>query len=719
MIFAMITILPTFAQVPPVEPEGGEFEKYGPRIDHLIFKVAGDLATEANFLDQGQIDVMDWAAPSAVVDNWMDDPAITMGDYSEWGWYEFDLNLQMWPIGHGSMDPGLGDEGGAPMPAEANWDFPETWDEGHHWINYTCQRCLDAREFRRALAHMVDRSPGACVPSRIGANMETFIFPGISGWENPAAAEYPFNLTRAREILHNAGFRNYDDDPQLEYSKDRTVGNMEELPELQLWIRVDDPDRKHAGELLRDNLYLLDVPVDAYISSRGLCYYHAWTLYDYHIYTGGWGWGRVPDMYFELWHSSKDTYPSPSGDAYNRYHSEEYDNWAWQLKTADDKTQAATALDQCQIVLHRDVACIPLYTFKAWLAHRTKYPSTDEIPDLPAEEQKYSGRNWAGMINAFGYSYFDDFNPLNVHPEGFDKGGTFRHGLLIDVVKFDPIDAEWFYDWLVLDKVYEPLITYNPNDTTAFVPWLCSSYSVGEWAGPSGPASKVTFEIVPNILWHDNMPFTPYDAAFSYQYYKDTISVPNSWAVVNFDHADSNATHVTLYFDVKSWLVEEWCVLPIVPSHIWEPIPPTVPGDPTPGGSWAYDPEVEDTVIGTGPFRFAKDGVVGRVDRVPGQYVHLERNPTYFRKHVCPDVCDSTHTPGAVDGEVDLDDIMEVAKPGNIFGEEYGNGTWPDPPGDWGEPCDVNKDGVVGVADIMEVGVNIGKSWPPVWYELE
>jgi ABC-type transport system substrate-binding protein len=737
MLLASITLLPVFGAdepIPPVVPSThGTFETYGSRVDHIIFKVAGDVAKEADMLSEGEIDVMDWAAPGSVQDSWLyDREDITMGDYSEYGWYEFDLNLQMWPIGHGSMDPEQGKWGGAPMPAEANWDFPDTWDEGHYWINYTDQRDLDAREFRRALAHLTNRAPGACVPDIVGANMETFIFPGISDWENPAAPKYAYSLDTARAVLSAAGFNDYDGDGWRDYSPSHATptpptppDDMERLPELQLWIRTDDPDRKHAGELLRDALLLVNVHVDAYIASRSLCYYHAWNAYDYHIYTGGWGWGRVPDMYFELWHSTKDTYPSYAGDGYNRYHSKDgfgedgYDEWAWALKTAPNTTAAAEALDKCQEILHRDVACIPLYTYVGYLAHRTYYPTKTEIPDLPAEEEKYMGRNWTGFINEKGYAFYGGpvgFSGRNVHPEGFEKGGTLRHGLVVDVVKYDPVDAEWFYDWLVLGYVYEPVITYHPLNTTAFIPWLCESYTVGTWLKDESPATKVTFEIIPNILWHDNIPFEPRDVGFSYQYYKDAISVPNNWAVVNFDHYDYNATHVTLYFDVQSWLALEWCILPIIPRHIWEPIPPVPPGDMTPGGSWVYDPYEEDTVIGTGPFRFAKDGVVGRVDNVPGQMIHLEANPTYFRRFIGPDVCDGTYTPGDNDDFVDGTDIGWVLWPTNMFTEEYNNGTWPDPPGDWGPYCDVNRDGVIGFADFLECGVHYYESWPTDWY---
>jgi expansin (peptidoglycan-binding protein) len=52
-------------------------------------------------------------------------------------------------------------------------------------------------------------------------------------------------------------------------------------------------------------------------------------------------------------------------------------------------------------------------------------------------------------------------------------------------------------------------------------------------------------------------------------------------------------------------------------------------------------------------------------------------------------------------GVVDLDDLMTVAMPGHIW-TEYP--TW-DPV--WGPACDVNKDGRVGMDDVMEVGLHL------------
>lgn len=56
------------------------------------------------------------------------------------------------------------------------------------------------------------------------------------------------------------------------------------------------------------------------------------------------------------------------------------------------------------------------------------------------------------------------------------------------------------------------------------------------------------------------------------------------------------------------------------------------------------------------------------------------------------------------DGVVDLDDFMMVAVPGIIFTEHP---TW-DPV--WGPICDLNKDGKVGVADLIIVGIHFGET---------
>lgn len=753
MMLLLTMIAATFNTTPiraaEIVPDEGTVEKFGPRVSDIIFKVYGSLTLEAEALEKGDIDTMDWAAPGTVVSDWLANSEILMGEYSEFGWYELSLNLQMWPLGHGAMRPELGAEGGAHPPPEANWGatgwFPPSWDEGHRYIDYSCQRDVDAREFRRAIAHLVSRDAIRSLFGNI-APMQTFIFPAIADWENPSAPKYPYGLDAARGHFDAGGFMDYDGDGWREYTKHvaereawKASGrdpahpppDVEEIPELQIWGRIDDPPRAYAARSVNDDLILCNVKTDLYIDSRDNCVQHAWYSYDYSIYTDGWGWGREPDMYSAVWNSSKDTYPAPAGDNTYRYHSHEYDYWATQLMTAPNATVAKTAVDQCQMILHDDVGDIPLYTMSGYIAHRKYY---EHHPG----EDKYWDRQWVGYANEKGYGFYGPggsngapgFNVLNVHPQGFDKGGVFRQGLLLDVYKFDPLDSEWFDDWLVLSKIYEPAIIYDPYNTTRFLPWLATGYEIGTWQHPTkGTCSKITLNINPNILWHDNVKLTPEDIGFTYWYRKTALSVVGRANVAQFDHYDTkttnpalNDTTVVLYYDVTSWLVPTWVSsVPIIPKHIWESIEPTVPGSPT--GSWPYDPEDHDTVIGTGPFRCFKDGVVGRVDRVLGNYVHLQANPNYFRRYTWSDVCDYRHAIDSGTGKpyfdswVDLDDFMEVAKPANMFKEEDNNGNWPSPPGSaWGEACDVNKDGRTSVGDLMAIGVHLAEPWPPDWY---
>ncbi|UCH70619.1 MAG: hypothetical protein JSV29_01130, partial [Candidatus Bathyarchaeota archaeon] len=289
--------------VPPIVPTSGTFEKYGPRVDDLIFVVDYDLS-DPNFWDS--IDLLDIPVPPEYVSLWLSDPEWTMGEYSDLGWYEYDINNQQWPTGHGEMTP-------------PGWTGTEpAVTTGHYWMNFTedgapfCQRCYDARQFRRALAHLTNRAAMVANMEGFAEPMETFIFPAIDDWENPITPQYVYSLALAEAAFLDGGFADWDSDDVMEYSPghDGNLTELEDLPTLRGWIRSDDPDRTFAGIQLRGDLLDLGVPLDMPVADRSTCYYHAWVAYDYHVYTGGWSWRRVPDMYCELWHSSKDNYPS-------------------------------------------------------------------------------------------------------------------------------------------------------------------------------------------------------------------------------------------------------------------------------------------------------------------------------------------------------------------------------------------------------------------------
>ena len=689
------------------------YEKFGPRVKDIIFNVGGDVNKEAQLLENGLIDYMDWAVPSGKISSWLTNPNIIMGSYSEAGWYEYDLNLQMWPIGHGSMkNPGT-EEGGAAPTAAMDWTFPTSWDEGEYWIDYSDQRDVDARWFRKALAYLTDRARIAAQFEGTIEPMETFIFPTIGGWENPSAPKYPFSIAQAKQCLDNGGFKDYDLDGEREYCKHVTERaawlpgqpmppDVEEIPDIQLWSRSDDPPRQFAGAILRE--YLEDycnVDVDYYEGSYSYCTPHAWKTYDYHIYTGGWGWGSMPDMYDVLFHSSRDIYPQSDGDNYNRYHREDYDPLAENFKSAIDLGTAESYLDDCQMMIHDDVACIPLYTMSGYVAHRKYYGTF-------TGETQYAGKEWLGFANETGYGYYGanfGFTSINAHPADFERGGTLRHGLVQKPDKLDPVDSESFYEAMILTKIYEPLIVRDPFSTTTYIPWMCSSFTDGTWDNDGRTCSKLTVQLLPNILFHDNHLVTPEDVEFSYWYKREAKSVAEYAVLKEYDHCEISGNTIDICFNTTSFLVQSWVAgVSIIPKHIFEPYPPTLPGDTTEPGSWSFAPDQEDKLIGTGAFRAVKDGVVGRIDKVEGEYYHLVANPTYFRELVQPDfatLVGGVVTPGH-SGKVDIDDFSYVILK---FGQVR---PWADPI--WGPIADVDKNYVVDLDDILETGARFGQT---------
>jgi hypothetical protein len=727
LIATIFFVIPVYPQDPPIVPEGTpQYERYGPRVNDIIFSVQGDVLTESESLAAGNIDVMDWTTPGSYVPDWMADSEITLGDYSEWGYYEHDINCQQWPTGHGNMTPP--EPSGYTLPPDYHGNHNDS-DPDHYWIDYSCQRCLDARQFRRALAHLTDRDAMVANMEGFATAMETFCFPGIASWENPAAQKYAYSLALAEAAFLDGGFADWDTDGTMEYSPSHgaVADDEEDLPTLMGWIRSDDPDRTFAGIQLRDDLLKLGVPLDMPVADRSTCYYHAWVLYDYHIYTGGWSMGRVPDMYCDLWYSEKDWYPDSGADNYNRYHSQEYDVQAWGLKTASTPAEAKVFSDACQIILHRDVACIPTYTYSGYLSHRTNYGSHPG-------EAVYAGLEWEGFCNELGYAFYSGWNPINVHPQGFSKGGTLRHGLLVDIEKYSPVHAEWFYDWLILQQIYECLIYYHPLDATKYVPIMCPELPTQlTWTLDGETCTRLRYKPYENMLWHDLTPVTLLDIGFSYGYMKAEFSVANYYTVQNYHGFLTTANgsnpgvwgdatppgHIDILYDVESWLAMDWAsASPIIPKHIWED-----------KDSSTWNPEDHGGIIGTGPFQTRgghgtpteHQGEVGWPDHELGQYVHLEANPNYYLRYVWPDVCDVGGAVGRDEFVGSFDWGAVSLSPGHIFTNDPR--LYPDLPAwpeawivDGDQLLDVTKDGRINAADLTELGIWFLQDFPPAYY---
>jgi ABC-type transport system substrate-binding protein len=725
LILTTFNMLPANSQIDPpiVGYPSGPFEKFGPRVDKLTFKVAGSSSIEADLLEAGELDMMDWGAPGARWSAWLADPDITMGEYSELSMIYFALNVQRWPLGHGDQLA----HGWSNFPAgykgghtDAKW--PTEWGGTAEkmWMDYdNCQRCNDSRWYRRGLSHLLDRT--TIVGTIVGVTgMETLIMPAITAtWEDPTVPKYAYSHAQAQVCFANGGFLDYDEDGWLEYSPSHAADppgptgpvDMEEVPSLQIYIRADDPDRQIAGLKFAEDLDLAGVPNDDLIRSNTECSIHAWQNYDYDIYIEYWDWGvPLPDIYYEGFHSDKDltdvyygTYePTPSDPQYvawsdgsARFHDMDYDVQADLFKNSLTGPAALPYAFAMQQILHGDAIVIPLYTYVGFQGHSTNYVGP---------ESSYTGLQWEGFNNEPGLGFYSYWTMLNAHPQGFERGFddecTLRHGLVNDVVDMNILKTWWFYDLQVLGQIYEGLIVVDPLDQTNYVPWLCESYNVGTWDKPGGgTGSAINFTLIPDILFQDGVAMTAEDVAFSIEHFRNTQAVSYFPTVEKIDstviHSDTPETGketIEIRFKDQSWLAIDWAsILVVLPKHIWE------------GKAPEWDPVANDAVIGTGPFRFYKDGVVGRVNRVLGQFVYLEKNPLYFRKLVRPDFYPQPLWPTwSSDGTILSNDFLTAVG-------QFGTA----PPiwhSQWGPLADVNKDLVVDIDDLMEIAVRYGET---------
>jgi len=124
---------------------------------------------------------------------------------------------------------------------------------------------------------------------------------------------------------------------------------------------------------------------------------------------------------------------------------------------------------------------------------------------------------------------------------------------------------------------------------------------------------QVVFRLRKNVRWHDGVPFTSKDAAFTYRAIMDDATAsprkPDFDLILKVETPDEHTFRVT-YRKPYSPALESW-MISLLPSHLLE-------GKPQ---SW-WTQNFNRTPIGTGAFRFA--------EWKTNEFIRLERNPNYF-----------------------------------------------------------------------------------------
>ena len=241
-----------------------------------------------------------------------------------------------------------------------------------------------------------------------------------------------------------------------------------------------------------------------------------------------------------------------------------------------------------------------------WKAYRKAYVGTPGVSD---GEDVYEGLNWTDVVNQalFGVNSWGTF--LSAHPEGYERGAgsnmTMRYGFSNTTLQMlNPIYSTSYWDWQILDKIYDTMIVCNPYELSIGIPWLAENYTEDTWLDPltGETKTKISIALRREATWVDGTPLTVADVYFTLFELPRILETrgfpPPSWIanlqdIRDFKFLDPYNFEIllnTLDPSALDFIGENI----ILPKHIWKPI--VTIGDPT---AFAPDPNM----TGSGPWR--------------------------------------------------------------------------------------------------------------------
>ncbi|MEM2779833.1 MAG: ABC transporter substrate-binding protein [Candidatus Bathyarchaeia archaeon] len=580
VLILMLTVLLSGLTSISTQAEEETVEIRGPRVNNLQLIIYQGYDQEYQAFKQGLIDVMDWPLTYESWQELKNDPNFVIEPLTMWDSYPLDLNCLNWPTS----------------------DY----------------------RFRKAIAYLVPYEDfyTNILRGYAGVLMDSMVWsePEWADWYNPDAPKYWYDPNLALQILEEAGYKNWDADNELEWKAPN--GTIFELPPLQYYAREDDPLRAALGEMHKNELEAVGIPVDFYKVDKEICWQHAYCKpYDYHIYTEGLGPYNNLLFFYDYWHSQ---FADPNIDwAWNNvfFTNDTYDYWITQFKYAPDLDTAKYAFKQALVIMMDQVPLIPVYHSAGATAYRAKYGRW-------SGEKAYWDMPWKGFPNVkfavvtAGVSDWWTF--LNAHPDDVSRGGVLRFGMLSELDHVNPITQYSTWDMFLASALYGTLALRNPF-TGEHIPYFAKDWTIETWDNEGEEATKITFHLFENLTWSDGTPLTSADVAFTMKYMYDAAGSTFYPYVEMIDDIDTDTPHietpdpytVTIYFSVESiWFLDMVGFVPIIPKHVWENIPPD-------------QVEEQGEYVATGNLTCSGPYIIA--GHQPNEWWLLRANPYFFR----------------------------------------------------------------------------------------
>lgn len=529
---------------------------------------------------------------------------------------------------------------------------------------------FDNVNFRHAVAHLVPKAEIEAVifGGVIAKRLDTFVPPVLRKCYNPDVDAHPWNPAEAEVILTNAGI-DPASVPTIIFSSP---------------TEASDPSAYGTADLIVQNMQSIGLDVDHQETDFSALAEKVLITRDFDMALTSWpGLGRDPidrdpDFLYQFFHSSQDV---PGGYNLPGVADSELDALLEELHHSMSGETAATA-KLVQDKLAELLPCVPVYTWSHVDAYRMGDPSLGDLE---------------GVVKTEGYGSDNDWTFNLIHWTNQPIGSNLDWILNFEPFLLNPLFGMIESDWVMLDRIYDPLIAVEPYAHTD-IPWVASNWIV-EY---SESEMNITFWLREDVYWHDGEPVNAEDVKFSWEFIRDyqiPMYKPMWENLVNVEVSASNV--VRAYFNSTSpyYLYDLSDTALLLPEQIWQDVT-----DPK-----TFYPSQEDhptvpgltKLIGTGPYIYDPDS-----NPVLGGYIGGNANGDYY--FMSPTsiedlLLDLFYLSGDInrDGVVDIYDL-------SIAGVAYGSSE--------GDPrynpyADLNMDDHVDIRDVIVICRNWGKQY--------
>jgi ABC-type transport system substrate-binding protein len=625
MTIAMLAIL-SVSMVPqafsfciPPNPaiDDSKFEVFGPHINGIRIFVYSSVATEFTQMDVGQVDLVDWPLDSSHAASWATpNGPITEQNYGgENGYYLLDIN------NNATMTPD---------------------DAVTGTYNPTSDLAL-----RQAIAACVNRSDVVSFTGGFALPMYTMVPPYMGGYINTQIAPgqplealtyggYTGDLALANAILDAAGYV-------------WNVGHTVRIDPhtglaLNLIFYSRGGDRGLFGDHLNVALNAVGIGTEYHSNvPRSEVTGPVFAQEYFNLYTGGWtGIGPDPDYLDDLY-GGKNYYHPGSPPNYCNVNFDETNANGTTIKLAPSLAVGLAATLDFQYWFAYYAASVPVFSYTGVKAYKNVPKETSTSMDPVTNPEG----NWKHLVNQKAVGVNSWWSTLDMQTYGnLYPNLNVWYGFSSTVTLQNVVYAQWYWDWEVLNRIYDGGWGRNPYTLLWGIPQLYKSYTVGTWSDPSaGGAIKtsVTVTLRPDAYWQDGMPITIADVYYTLVEMSDALlakGFPPPWWYPTVQYMRSveiiDDYNIQVLLDVQSVWAAGWVIgSVIIPKHIWKPIVDA--SFNVEGQQYVQGTTPDPNIIGSGPFRWVSGTGITVGDTIvmaantPNSLVRGITSPGYYQ----------------------------------------------------------------------------------------